>query len=493
MWLNLLILTLFLPLYFIRGLLWLTRLQQKEYRWDRYLNFLTNKTARPDLLKIFPAKKDFTRTGLTRPQITARIIVVTLLLDLSVLLILILFWNRVWWLWLFACGSIILLLPLLVLIVSLPTALIFKQQVKYFMVAAQQKIEQSKPHIIGITGSYGKTSTKILLAHVLRKKTPVFATQRSFNTRLSLSKDIAQRYQGEKIMVLEYAAYKKGEIKWLAKKIRPDWAVITGLAAQHLAIFKSINNIIQAKAELITALPADGLVFINAQDKGTKKITHYAQQKIAGNTKQIISYTGPKAKHKFSSVHLNNKAQLCFNYQNTKITTQLVGRRYLSAVRAAITIARQMELTTQQIGTALETFTPPPWFVTLKQQSSKFWLLDDGRTTNPAAFTDVIDLSQQIAVIKNIQQRYLITSGIIDLGPKSTTIHQQLAKKAQPIFDKVIYTGPAGKEQFSAVFNHNLIDQKEKIKKLLTNLSEHDLVVTEGWIPIWLQNFLKTS
>lgn len=487
---RLIILLLCLPSYLVRALLWLTRLQQKEYRFDRFWHFLTKEADLQDLLKFFPQKKDLTRTGLTRPKLTPRLIVVTAILELLILIVFIFAWQWPWWLWLIICLGIIAFLPLLILISSLPTALVFEWRVQKVTRQAQQKINKHQPKVIGITGSYGKTGTKILLQHILQKKFSVYATQKSFNTRYSLMRDVAENYQGQEITVIEYAAYKPGEIKWLAEKIKPNWAVITGLAPQHLAIFGSVQNIIQAKAELIEALPQDGLVFLNAQDTGTLKIFKQANQKQNFTDEQVTNYTGDASLVKLGSPNLSKDGELNFVYRGSKVQTKLIGKRFLSTVAAAISVAEKLSLPPEEIKAQLETFQPPDLFVSLSQAQTGFWLLDDGRTTNPAAFADVIELAQDIAKRKKIKNCYLISSGIIDLGDKSDTIHEQLAKTAKQVFTQIIYTGSVGKKQFSVIFQNDLIEQETEIKNLLNQLTTDDLVVIEGWIPIWLKNYL---
>lgn len=489
---KLLILLFILPSYMVRSLLWLTRLQQKEYRWDRFWQFLVQGQGAPDLLKIIPSKKDFTRTGLTRPKFTPRLIVVTLTLELSSLLLLIYSWQLSWWLWLIICCLIILFLPLLILLASIPTALIFEWQVRRYIFKAQQKINQVKPQVIGITGSYGKTSTKILLQHILQKKYLVYATQKSYNTRYSLAKDIAQHYHGQEIALIEYATYKLGEISWLTDKVKPSWAVITGLAPQHLAIFGSIENIIKAKAELVQALPENGLVFLNAEDEGTVKILQQAKNHKSFSDKQIIAYTGKNAQVKLTKPSLDEAGQLSFTYQGQKIQTRLIGYRSLPTIQASIAIAKQLSVSDQEIISQLESFVPTLYFLSFKQARQGFWVLDDGRTTNPTAFADVIELTKKIATLKKLHDRYLITSGIIDLGNQSETTHQALAKDARPVFKKVIYTGLPGKKQFSVIFKNDLIEQELEIKQLISKLTQDDLLVIEGWIPLWLKDHLMT-
>lgn len=490
MWFNLIFLTLWISIL-VRSLVWLTRLQQKEYRWDRLWHYLKTEDGRQDLLKVLPSLNSFSRTGLVRPKITARMLVVVLFYLASLSWLTFTFFEQGEWLLFFVYLVILFFVPLIILIASIPTAVIFEWQVWLKMKKAQKKIISHQPKIIGITGSYGKTSTKVILKHVLSQKYSVYATQRSFNTRYSLARDIVYRYQGQEIAIIEYAAYKPGEIKWLAQRIRPHWAVITGLVEQHLAIFGSVKNIVKAKAELIEFLRPDGLVFVNAKDSRSKMIVEYACQKVFLSDDQIIPYSGDQSQIKLSQQELTKDGHLSFTLKDTKVVTKLVGYRYLTIVQAGIAVARKLGLTWEEIIKSLQTFEPPLFFVRLFEHSQKFWLLDDGRTTNPMAFFDVIDLAQEIIDKRKIKgKKILITSGIIDLGEESNEIHLKLAKKAKMVFTDVIYTGNPGKGQFAKAFANKVISEKNDIEHMLNSLGQQDFVVVEGWIPLWLQHRL---
>lgn len=117
------------------------------------------------------------------------------------------------------------------------------------------KTRKSPLTVIGITGSYGKTSTKQLLEHVLKTKYKVFATGQSHNTLFSVASDIIRYLSDEQThAIIEYGAYKRGEIKRLTELIKPQIAVITGISKQHYGLFGSYENLKMAKFELIESL-----------------------------------------------------------------------------------------------------------------------------------------------------------------------------------------------------------------------------------------------
>lgn len=468
----------------IRWLRWLGVVQQKEYRWYRLRHFITTDEGQRELIRLLPQKSDFSRTGLKRPKFTPRIgfiAVVSLFLMFIIVKLLPLLLSLII-IWFF--------IPLLVLLAILPSSLIHYLVTLVYTSRAQQLLNQVKPTIIGITGSFGKTSTKLVLQHVLSQKFSVFATQKSFNTQLSLARDICQRYSQEKLVIIEFAAYRLGEIAWLAQRFQPHLAVITGLTDQHLALFGSREKIIEAKSELVQALPKDAMVFINAKSPGTRLIAH------KGQADRVKPYCDINSNLAVAQVKLNDQAQLCFTYKDQRVKTQLVGRQYLAACCAAIEVAQHLGLSQTEIIQALETFNPAnysEYFVQFYQSRQGLWVLDDGRSSNPAGFKAALQLAVEIEQQKNINRIILITAGIVDLGSRSEEIHAQLAQQARPIIDKVFYLGQPGQAQFQQVFTQDLSTQVDQIKHQLSQLDKNDMVVIEGLIPLWLKNYLRRS
>ena len=474
-------------LILIRVLRWLAIFQQKEYRWDRCWAYLKTDSGQQDLIKFIPGTKDLTRTGLKRPKITLRVGAMAGLLSVILLLICYVLVSQAWLAFVLGGLMSLMLVPILVLIANVPAQLAYFLQTRIYLRQAQQKIKDNNPIVIGITGSYGKTSTKLLLAHVLAAKFKVFTTQRSFNKPFSLAREIVQHYDGQEIVILEFAAYQLREIDYLASKFPTDMAIITGLATQHLATFKSLDNIVKAKAELLQNLKPAGQVFINGADPGTELICNQAQ------VKKYVKYADENSRIERPTVTADGRLQ--FFYHQQLVKTQLVGQQYFSAAAAATMIAEKLGLTRKQIIKALTSFKPSAYFISFHQTEASYWLLDDGHTSNPIGFKATIELAKQIKTQRQkkdqpFNQVGLITGGMIDLGSESNQIHQQLAKQAQPIFDFVCYPGKPGLNEFRRYFKDKVITDPVLIKTKLKALRTNDLVVIEGKIPNWLRKYL---
>ncbi len=478
---KILLILLFLPLLAIRFLRWLAIVQQKEYRFDRLWAFLQTEEGQNQLLKIVPQKADLTKTGLKRPVITPRVLSVAGVTSLLILFKLYLLWQLQIWLLVVALFLLLCLLPIYIFIGIVPSMLGFCLISKKEQYQAKNLIRKHQPFVIGITGSYGKTSTKLLLQHVLAQHQPCFASQKSFNTRYSLPKDINQRYQGEEWVVLEYAAYKPGEIAALAELFPPDLAVITGLTVQHLAIFKSKENIVRAKAELVKALPQQGKVFINGQDPGTLQIAE------AGQADLIKVFTDLS---ELQNICLNSQGELSFTWKEKEIQTQLIGEHYLAAVQACITVGEELGLSDEEIRQGLESFAPPEYMVQTVELKTGTLVIDDGRSCNPVGFKAALNLAEKLQRIRQ-KRVVLATAGIVDLAEKEVSIHLDLAKQAQDFVQQVFYFGQPGQEQFKQVFTDSLFTDREKIKQQLASLGKDDILLLEGKIPLDIKKFIK--
>ena len=462
-----------LPFFVLHYLRWLALVQQKEYRLDRLMVFLRSQEGREEFFLPFPFSfiKKPTLAEIKRPTWTLRLLIVfsfSLIILEPLVIFSYPFAKEYVWLILY------LFLPLIIFISTLPTILAAEIITNVMLFAALRTLEKSKPLIIGITGSYGKSSTKLLLAHLLSQKESVFTTPLSHNTRFSVSLSILKSYRGEKIAVLEYAAYTKDEIKKLAHWFKPDISLITGIALQHAGLFGSLNNIINAKAELLKVLPLKGKSFCNPDDINAIKLcTDFAAQK-----------TVPILPNLISKPQLNTSGKLSFTYHGRSMHTQLIGKHYLPNVKLAVAVSQYLGLSPAQIAKGLVSFKPNNIFTNSRILKHGILLIDDGRSSNPTGFKAIINLASQIKK----KNKILLTSGIVDLGKQASPVHHQLAKAVDPVFDTVLYMGSEGREEFAKIFTDRLTTDKEVIKQKLGHLEADSLLAIEGKIR---KDFLK--
>lgn len=473
----------------IRYLRWLAWFQQKEYRMDRLWLFVKTKEGLAELLRLIPKRSDFSRTSLKRPKPTPRATLTGFLSILLMILVLTLPWARGWWRWLFLIVLIYVFLPVFFLLINLLLESVKYFLTRYWLFRASLLIAKHRPIIIGITGSYGKTSSKLLLAHVLKQKYSVFVTPKSYNTKLSVAQSVLTGYRGQRLMVIEYGAYTRGEIATLAKFIPPNVAVITGLTQQHLGLFGSMENIAKAKAELIAALPDGAKVFINSADSGADQIFMSGKSKHhAGESLKRINYANFSQSQNYKlSVGENGFLQIKMN--NKIVKTQLVGQQYLSQVSLCFAVGEYFGLELDVILDALRNFSPTENFIRRYSLASGCAVIDDGVSSNPTGFRAVLKLVSSF----KFERKILVTAGIVDLGKMSAQIHLKLASLAAQTLGEVWYVGEAGKEEFRTVFGSRLIEKQAEVVERLKQLSADDLLIIEGLIPKWLKMTLAVK
>ncbi len=471
---------LLLPLLAIRWLRWLAIVQQKEYRLDRLNAFFQSEEGRRDALKFIPSLKDFTRTGLKRPVRTARISVIALI---SAALIggifLSSFFLGVVWLVVITV-AVYVFLPCLLLFSDIPTTLYVQFETLRMLKKAQKKLQLGEATIIGIGGSYGKTSTKHILAHLLSQKYSIFVTPKSHNTQYSVAQSIIKEYANQKVALLEYGSYKLGEIAYLTQWFPPVMAIETGFTLQHLGLFGSVENSEQAEAELIAALPLGQKVFCNAADEGALKICQIGSQM---NRATIVPYTGPEAVVRMENITVDREGKLSFSWRLKLIQTKLVGKHYIPNIQAAIAVSLELGLSEDVIAAGLESFEPNTSFVRSRVLSSGALLIDDGGTSNPKGFSAAIELVKSLPQPRKI----LISGGIVDLGKEAEHVHQDLATQAKQVFQSVAYVGMDGHTEFNSAFAEQFVTDQEKVKELIHSAKNDSVILVEGKIPKWTE------
>ncbi|MFH1971699.1 MAG: Mur ligase family protein [Patescibacteria group bacterium] len=479
-----LVLLVYIAFILVRIFRWLAVIQQKEYRLDRFLTFFKSKEGKKDFFRLFPLKELMNMRSIKRPVRTLRVMMF-FSLNLFFLIFPFIIFNRHLYILIFLT-LYYLLIPFVFLCLSLLTDIV-KKIIEFFLLSkARAIIQKGKPIIVGITGSYGKTISKELISQVLSKKYSVFKTPQSFNTPISVALSIIKSYKGQKIAVIEYAAYKRGEIKRIAKFIKPDVAVITGISDQHLALFGNIQNLIKAKSELVLALPKGSTVFCGSEDSKTMKVCN------SRSDIKIIKCNDLIKENKIENITLNKNYYLEFKYKKELVTTKLFGKHYIDAIKNSITLGNYFKIDHRKILVALKNYSSKEnMTISINTNSKGSLLINDRRSSNSKGFKSAIELADEINSKKKneFEETVLITQGIVDLGEESKSIHKEIALKAREVFSKVYYLGFDGDEEFKNIFNEDFVNDVNQIKNRLAN-SGKSLYLLEGKLHKWVYDLL---
>ncbi len=309
-----------------------------------------------------------------------------------------------------------------------------------YLRSARKKMKNLQPTVIGITGSYGKTSTKYILNSMLSQKFNVLMTPDSYNTPMGICKVIRGQLEADhEVFIVEMGAYKRGDIAELCRLVHPEIGILTAVGAQHLERFKNIENIAHTKYELIESLPEDGTAVFNDDneicselaDKTTIKVARYAVDRLdekVGLTAREIENT----RSGLSFIIEKPSGETC------KVVTKLLGRNNVYNILAAATVALECGLTLDEVSQAISTLEPIPHRLQLIEGAGGVTVIDDGFNANPVGAKAALEVLEGFSDGRKI----LVTPGMVELGNMEFDENRAFGVKAANVCDFVILVGP---------------------------------------------------
>lgn len=318
-----------------------------------------------------------------------------------------------------------------IVLIFQPLAVLSRNQI---IRKAKKKRAQFKDLIvIGITGSYGKTSTKEFLATILSEKFKVLKTAKHQNSEVGVSLCILNDLKPEhEIFIVEMGAYNRGGIKLLCDIARPKIGVITGINEQHLSTFGSQENIISGKYELIESLPEDGLSIFNGDNeycfelyKKTliKKRVYSLQSSISGLPSDIWAYN-IRAEKDFITFKMTAGDEM------VDFRVSLLGSHNISNILAAVCCARELGMTLEEISRACQKIESWQSGIQLKRGRHPPTVLhginifDATYSANPDG---VISHLEYLKIWPG--KKVIIMPCLIELGSSSKEVHRRIGEK----------------------------------------------------------------
>lgn len=314
--------------------------------------------------------------------------------------------------------ALLIILPLLPLLVLVSLFILWP--VDYFLkrsvlARAKKKLSSLPVKIIGITGSYGKTSLKEILAVVLGADFKVIKTPENVNTDLGIANFILERaaeISAADYFIIEMGAYQIGDIAKICRLFRPEYSLLTGINEAHLERFGNLDNTIQAKFELGVATGKQ--VVLNLADENIKN--NYQRFKLPG----VLGVD-------FTTVQniqiLPDFKGLSFVYKGKNFSTPLLARHNIILIAMALALAEKLGLDLSQAVAPLATMPPIPHRLELiKNSASDVLVIDDSYNGNFQGFISGLEV-----LGRAIGRRLVITPGLVELGEKNEERHRAIA------------------------------------------------------------------
>ena len=335
--------------------------------------------------------------------------------------------------------------------------------------------------VIGITGSYGKSSTKEFLKDILSSEFKVVSTERNENSEIGISQCILNHVNDEhEIFICEMGAYNRGGIKLLTKIAKPKIGVLTGINNQHLSTFGSQKNIVKGKLELIDALPSEGLAVLNWDSELIKNSFNSTVNSVKCSTSEKQDIWAEEIKEdkegiSFKVVLKTGESQL--------FKTSIQGLHNVSNLLLAIAVAKKLGMELDLIAEKVKEIKGG---VSIK----KFDDFDVIDTTYSSNFDGIIS---HLEYMKNWQGRkILVMPCLIELGSEGKETHRKIGRKIGEVCDLAIITSrdyfkdlrkgaiEAGMKKEDILF---IQDGDKILKKVVSIANEGSVVLLESRVP----------
>jgi UDP-N-acetylmuramoyl-tripeptide--D-alanyl-D-alanine ligase len=268
--------------------------------------------------------------------------------------------------------------------------------------------------IIGITGSFGKTSTKHFLYRVLSERYNVLMTPGNFNTTLGVVRTVREHLKPHhEVFIVEMGAKQRGDIKEICDLVEPQMGIITSVGEMHLETFGSIEGVARTKFELIEALPEGGVGVVNIDSEAARR--YLSENNIKATTYGIeskdadyraIDVVYSEVETRFSVEHNGEKDE---NY-----VTHILGRGNILNITAALAIADAMGIGVDSCRRAVKQIEQVEHRLSMRRQGG-ITILDDAYNSNPTGAKMALEVLSGFATEG---ARYVVTPGFVEMGVK---------------------------------------------------------------------------
>ena len=352
---------------------------------------------------------------------------------------------------------------------------------------AVARVAEVHPFIVGITGSYGKSSTKSMLAHILQFDGPTLAASGCINTLMGVTRHIREELVfGHRYMVVEMGAFKTGSIRRLCQLTPPSAGIVTAVGDMHLERFGSLEEIVRAKSELAQAIPPGGWLVANADSAGALQIAQgatHCRVLLYGETStedlatrvERISFS----KHGTTFVlRTSERTYECF--------TPLLGRPIILNLAGAFTLANALGVDPEIAVAAMRTLKPVSNRLEVVEERGVTWIRD-AYNSNQIGFRAALEVIAAMPVAR----RFLATPGVIELGPMQFDVNRALSREASLICDNTLIVAETNREAFAAGHRDEgrearlvpVMNRSEAFRWLRETLKEGDAIILENDLP----------
>ncbi len=307
--------------------------------------------------------------------------------------------------------------------------------------------------VIGVTGSVGKTTTKELLACVLKDLQPL-VTPAHVNSEIGVAQWLTDRLRvsgsetrdghsqpvtrDSKLLIVEMGAYKKGEIALMASYAKPTMGVVTHVGTQHIALFGSQEALFAAKSELVQSLPADGRAFLNGDNGLARRMVERSPCPVT------IVGTGGRCDLEAFDIE-ETSTGIRFRAGDTVFDLPLHGTHNVTNALLAIAVGESLGVTLPRMRELLRTFVPLSGTFSVREEAG-VQILDDTHNSSVASLKAAIAWART----RPEERKVLLATGLIEMGEMQAPAERELGALAAAVFERTVVIDPQSARNFAA-------------------------------------------
>lgn len=470
-----------LYLFFLSPLFLLLFIEQELYAWIALIIIVSLYAL---LLWKIEKRKEYIKPLHMTHRVQRQIIILFLLFVLIV-------WPLMIWLpmrgWLVMVPVFYWLPWVAVILMAIITEPIENIVKSYYMFLAKRILKKRSNLIkIGITGSYGKTSSKNILNEILTHQFYSLMTPASYNTPMGITITIRTMLKPiHQVFICEMGADKVGDIDMLTKFVKPQFGIVTSIGPQHLNTFKTLDNIILEKMKMIENLPISGVGVLNRDNEHIRnyRIKNKCQILWYGIESEDVDYRAVNIRYSYKGTAFDvvTREQVTIPFE-----TKMLGEHSVLNILAAIALGKHLGIDWERLQRAVASTRQVEHRLEVKKMNG-LTVIDNAFNSNPVSSKNSLDILSLMP-----GKRIIITPGMIELGEQQDAYNRAFGAMMKGKADEVLLIGKTQTQPIAEGLKESGFDMdhvhifssvKEAFGWLTSNATKEDTVLIENDLP----------
>lgn len=466
--------------------------QLEGYKRARFLEWCRRNRERARFLGAVEAKKPLVMTGRARRILWTATLITPFLILIPSGIVHVGFggWPYDVITWAALTAVLFVLAPRVLLLADVLMTPVQRSINARFLKAARARLAEVAPTVVGITGSFGKTSTKNAIARLLGPPDRVLATPGSFNTPLGICRTINEQLSPDhRHLIVEMGAYGEGEIAELMDFVQPSIGVLTAIGPAHLERFGSMDAIRRAKYEVVRHLPDGGTAVMNVDDPEVRSLADETSR--VGVVRYGIDAAGRPDVTASDIAYSSSGTSFTVTAggESVPFNTRLLGRHSVGHVLAGVGVGLASGRSLTEMAAAAAELEPVEHRLQLIHGTGGVTVIDDAYNSNP----DGAAAALEVLASMEGAQKVVVTPGIIELGELQESANREFGMKAGAVADHLLVVARLNRDAIVAGANggrskvetfDTLAAATERMKQIL---KAGDIVLFENDLPDQLE------